>query len=44
MQRRPAKSQLLPAEASLLQPKFPGIYLTHKYIPFQGHNISSITI
>jgi hypothetical protein len=30
-------------EVSLLQPEFADIYLTHKYGPFQGHQISSIT-
>jgi hypothetical protein len=36
-------SQSQPVEATLLQLEFTAIYLTHKYGPFQGHNISSIT-
>jgi hypothetical protein len=43
-QRRSARSQSLPDEVSLLRPEFADIFPTHKYGPFQGHQISSITI
>jgi hypothetical protein len=42
-QIRPARSQPLPDEVSLLRLEFTDIYLTHQYGPFQGHQISSIT-
>jgi hypothetical protein len=43
MQRRPARSQSLPDEVSLLRLEFADIFWTHKYGPFQDHQISSIT-
>jgi hypothetical protein len=36
--------QPLAAKVNLLRPEFADIYLTHEYGPFQGHNISSITV
>jgi hypothetical protein len=41
--RRLAGSQPLHAKASLLWLDFASINLMHKYGPFHGHNISSIT-